>query len=512
VTAPDPADYSWWLASRAAGVVALVCIAVSVGIGLAMAGRVSGQPRLRQVMFGLHQQTALVGLVAIAVHGITLLGDHYLNPGLTGISVPFVIEHARVWTGLGVTGGWLAAILGLSYWMRHRIGPARWRKLHRATLLVYVLAVAHTLGSGTDAGETWMRMLLIATAAPILFLFIVRALPAPSVRRPRFRVIEKLRESAVITSFLFAPLDGRSLPRYAPGQFVSVRAKGKPIRNYSLSNAGDGRHYRISVKREGQGLVSRHLHDEVKVGDVVELSDPKGAFVLDEASTRAVALVSAGVGITPLLAMLESLALARSQREVWWVHTARSGEEHAFRNEVQRLIAHLANAHVHVRYTRPGPNDVSGRDYDAGGRLSAADLIELGIPADAEFYLCGPTAFLADLREGLDAAGAAHVQSESFGGGQPAAAPLASASAGAVDFARSGRQVAWDGGFTSLLDLAEASDIPANSSCRAGSCHECATRLLAGRVRYATEPMAAPADGQVLLCCAQPEGEVVLDL
>lgn len=510
MTRPDPADYSWWLASRAAGVVALICIAVSVGIGLAMAGRVSSMPRVHRALMALHQQTALVGLVAIAVHGITLLGDHYMRPGLTGISIPFMLDYARVWTGLGVTGGWLAAILGLSYWMRHRIGPARWRKLHRATLLVYVLAVAHTLGSGTDAGETWMRLLLVATAAPILFLFVMRVLPAPSARKPRFRLVERGPESASITSFYFAPVDKRRLPPYGPGQFVTVRAAGKPARNYSLSNAGDGRQYRISVKRESEGVVSRHLHDELRVGDVVALSDPQGAFVLDAASPRPAALVSAGVGVTPTLAMLEALARSQSTREVWWVHTARCGEDHAFRHEVQRLVAHLVNARSHIRYTRPSATDVEGGDYDATGRLGAAELIELGIPRDADFYLCGPTAFLADMREGLRAEGAEHVQSESFGAAcapQPDLAP-----GGAVDFARAGRQVAWDGGFTSLLDLAEASQIPASASCRAGSCHECATRLLAGRVRYPTEPLSAPAEGHVLLCCAQPDGEIVLDL
>ena len=510
MTPPDPADYSWWLASRAAGVVALICIAVSVGLGLAMAGRVTSVPRLHRALMALHQQTALVGLVAIAVHGITLLGDHYLRPGLAGISVPFVIDHARIWTAMGVTGGWLAAILGLSYWMRHRIGPARWRKLHRATLLVYILAVAHTLGSGTDAGETWMRLLLVATAAPILFLFVMRVLPAPGARKPRFRLAERHRESGTITSFYFAPVDGRRLPAYSPGQFVTFRAAGKPARNYSLSNAGDGRQHRISVKRESDGVVSRHVHDELEVGDVVELSDPQGAFVLDEASPRPVALVSAGVGVTPMLAMLDALARSRSTREIWWVHTARCGDDHAFRDEVPRLIAHLARARTHVRYTRPSANDIAGRDYDAAGRLSAEELIELGVPRAADFYLCGPTAFLADMREGLQAEGADRVQSESFGAA-PAPQP-ALATSGAVDFARSGRQVAWDGGFTSLLELAEASEIPANSSCRAGSCHECATRLLAGRVHYATEPLSAPAEGQVLLCCAQPDGEVVLDL
>ena len=200
---PDPAEYGWWLASRAAGVIALVCVAISVALGLAMAGRVSARPGLARALLALHRQTALAGLVAIAVHGITLLGDRHLDPGLAGIAVPFVIDHAPLWTGLGVTAGWLAAILGLSYWIRDRIGPARWRALHRATILVYVLAVAHTLGAGTDAETPWMRTLLIVTGAPVLFLFVMRVLPAPS-RGPsfrRFRIGAITPESADVTSF-----------------------------------------------------------------------------------------------------------------------------------------------------------------------------------------------------------------------------------------------------------------------------------------------------------------------
>ncbi len=139
MTGPDPAEYGWWLASRAAGIVALVCIALSVGIGLAMAGRA---PSRAHRLFALHQQTALIGLVAIAVHGITLLGDRFLAPSIGDIALPFTSTFAPLWTGLGVTGGWLAAILGLSYWIRDRIGTGLWRRLHRATILVYVLSVA----------------------------------------------------------------------------------------------------------------------------------------------------------------------------------------------------------------------------------------------------------------------------------------------------------------------------------------------------------------------------------
>ena len=202
---PDPAEHAWWLASRSAGVVALLCITVSVGVGLAMAGRLS--PRAGRALLDVHQWTALVGLVAIAVHGITLLGDAFLDPGLAGIAVPFLIDHAPVWTGLGVIGGWLAAILGLSYWLRGRIGPRLWRQLHKATILVYVLSVAHTLGAGTDASAPWMRVLLLVTGAPILFLFLLRVLPRPTGFR-RLRVAAVTPESSDVTSFALAPRRG----------------------------------------------------------------------------------------------------------------------------------------------------------------------------------------------------------------------------------------------------------------------------------------------------------------
>ena len=179
MTPPDPLEFGWWLASRAAGIVALLCVAVSVGVGLAMAGRV--RPSMARTLMSVHRQTALVGLVAIAVHAITLLGDRFLKPSIGDLLVPFTSAHAPLWTGLGVTGAWLAAILGLSYWVRQWIGAGLWRKLHRATVLVYVLAVAHTLGAGTDASEPWMVALLVATGAPILFLFVMRVLtPRPT--------------------------------------------------------------------------------------------------------------------------------------------------------------------------------------------------------------------------------------------------------------------------------------------------------------------------------------------
>jgi ferredoxin-NADP reductase len=533
MTGPDPAEFGWWLASRAAGVVALLCITVSVGVGLTMAGRVSRRPRLARPLRSIHQQTALVGLVAIAVHGITLLGDRFLSPSIGDIALPFTSEHEPLWTGLGVTGGWLAAILGPSYWARHRIGAGVWRKLHRATVLVYVLAVAHALGAGTDASTPWMRVLLLSTGAPILFLFVMRVLtPRTEPRFIRYRVAEVMPESRSVCSFVLVPAGRKRVPPHEPGQFVTLRAEvpgaGRVVRSYSLSSASTADRLRISVKRQPDGLMSRHLHDALDPGETIELSGPSGRLVLGDERRRPIVLVSAGIGATPVLAMLHALAERHHTREVWWVHGARSGREHAFGAEVRALIERLPCARVHVRYSRPDANDLRGRDFDAAGRITVQTLRELDMPGDAEFRLCGPGRFVAELSDGLRRAGidAAAIQSESFGGA-PArlagtapekASPKAAAEArepGAgpsVVFARSSVAARWEGAHSSLLELAEANAVPATSGCRSGSCHGCRATVLAGAVRHHPEPLDPPPAGSALLCCARPEGDVVLDV
>ena len=251
---------------------------------------------------------------------------------------------------------------------------------------------------------------------------------------------------------------------------------------------------------------------------MLELSGPSGKFVLDRSSRRPVVLLSAGVGATPVLAMLHALAAQRSQREVWWVHGARNGSEHPFREEVRELVGRLPNGRLHVRYSRPEPRDAPGRDFHAEGRIDAAALRGLGVAGDAEHYLCGPAAFLDELTAGLRDAGVpdALVRSERFGpaaaraSGRGRAAPSASAPS-AVAFSRSGVNATWDSSCPTLLDLAEANGVPAAAGCRIGSCHSCRTEVLDGSVRHDPEPLEPPPDGSALLCCALPEGDVVLD-
>jgi ferredoxin-NADP reductase/MOSC domain-containing protein YiiM len=343
-----------------------------------------------------------------------------------------------------------------------------------------------------------------------------------------FRVAEVKDESASVRSIVLERDGDWDLPAWLPGQFVTLRLtpdeNGSLLRSYSLSSPAHSTRYRISVKREPDGRASGYLHSSVGVGDIVDVAAPRGTFTLDASGagvTRPLALVSAGVGATPVLAILAALAKVDSGRPVWWVHGARNRREHAFAEEANVLLARLRHARRHVRYSRPSNEERLGRDYDARGRIDVAVLRQLGIPVDAEFYLCGPTAFLRDLRDGLREWGvpAERIHTELFGpvphaatlgpphppAGPPGTGPQ-------VAFARSRLTVNWSPAFASLLELAEACDVPADWSCRTGVCHRCETALVDGVVEYEPEPLDPPADGNVLACCARPQTAVTLDL
>jgi sulfoxide reductase heme-binding subunit YedZ len=180
------ADHGWWLASRTAGIVGLLAITASVGLGLFTAIRAQRRPGMAVAVRGAHEQLALVGLISTALHGIALLGDPWLRPGLTGIAVPMEIGYRPVWVACGIVGGYLAALLGLTFYVRKRLGQKRWRAAHRFAVLAWVLAVVHTLGAGTDAGTAWLRTLVLVTSAPVVALLLVRiSQPRPAPRAPR---------------------------------------------------------------------------------------------------------------------------------------------------------------------------------------------------------------------------------------------------------------------------------------------------------------------------------------
>lgn len=204
--AKDPAALLWWLVSRSSGIVALGLITLAVLLGLTMSTRLLRRPGLTRTLVSLHEHVALVSLAAISVHGLTLLADPWLRPGLRGLTVPFALGYRPVFTGLGIIGGYLAALLGLSFYARRRIGVRLWRRLHRATLLVWILGVVHTLGAGTDASTPWLRAIVLLPAVPIAYLTVMRLLPsgrgsgaaaarrrapATAAARPRQRLAEE---------------------------------------------------------------------------------------------------------------------------------------------------------------------------------------------------------------------------------------------------------------------------------------------------------------------------------
>jgi ferredoxin-NADP reductase len=239
-----------------------------------------------------------------------------------------------------------------------------------------------------------------------------------------------------------------------------------------------------------------------------------------------VLLISAGIGATPLLAMLHALADEHSEREVWWLHGARSRREHSFAAEARAVLASLPHVCTVVCYSRPGPDDLEGRDFDSAGHLSAALLADLGPPRNAEAYLCGPIPFMDEISAALVATGldASRIHTERFGpmpgqtpgiAATPGRAPHPPARPGSgptIEFARSDVAVRWNGEYGSLLELAEACDVPVRWSCRTGVCHTCETSLVSGDVDYSPEPVEPPARGSALICCARPHDDLVLDL
>lgn len=340
-----------------------------------------------------------------------------------------------------------------------------------------------------------------------------------------FRVAGAAQETTSVRSFVLEPVDGQELPGFPPGQFLALKldaaeAPAALLRSYSLAAPADAHRYRIAVKREPGGRASAYLHDRVRVGDVLQVGAPRGTFTLDTEGHGAVVLASAGIGVTPVLAMLGALARAGSERPVWWVHGARNGVEHAFAAEARDLLSRLPGARSHVRYSRPRPEDRRGPDFDAVGRIDLDALIELDVPRAADFHLCGPAVFLRDLTAALLAWGVAPqgIHREVFGPERRDDAPDPHPPTGPpgggpeVAFSRSALTIAWDDRYASLLELAEACDVPADWSCRTGVCHRCESGLVDGAVSYDPEPLDAPAPGQVLLCCARPRGAVTIDL
>ncbi len=352
---------------------------------------------------------------------------------------------------------------------------------------------------------------------------------APGFRSLAVSAIEP--ESADVLSLTMSRDDRGPLSPALPGQYVVLRLRPRPdlpplFRSYSLSGPLSAERQRISVKVEPNGRAGLFLRDHVRVGDVLDVSAPRGSFVLQPGDSPLV-LLSAGIGATPVLAMLHALAAEGSRRQVLWLHGARDRQHHPFANEVRRLLGGLARVRSQICYSNPAPGDARGADFDRAGHLSRAVLSDVGVPRDADAYVCGPPGFMAEMKAGLVSLGIAaqriHIElfngSESLTPGVVAAATRAphrpdnDADTGPlVSFARSGVAAHWSSAQQSLLELAEACDVPVRWSCRTGVCHNCESGLVSGAIAYGPQPLDPPAAGNLLVCCSQPTSDVVIDL
>jgi ferredoxin-NADP reductase/MOSC domain-containing protein YiiM len=354
--------------------------------------------------------------------------------------------------------------------------------------------------------------------------------PPPAWRgfRP-LRVAAIQPESADVRSFVLESEGRTPLPTPLAGQFLVFKLQLDPkappaLRSYSMSGPPGTGTYRISVKR-AEGLGSRFFHDHIHVGDMLQVSAPRGSFTLTEGDNPVV-LLSAGIGATPVLSMLYSLA-SNSRREVWWCYGARNRREHPFSAEAHKLLADLPQSRSFIAYSQPGQGDQQGKDYNASGHLTLSLLQQLHLPQAADFYLCGPPGFLTGLTAALQSWGVPYsrIHSETFGTESAVTPGIAAVALKAphppagspgtgpkISFTRSGLSVQWDPRFQSLLEFAEACDVPVRWSCRSGVCHMCESGLIDGEVRYNPEPLDRPADGNVLLCCSTPLSATELDL
>jgi ferredoxin-NADP reductase len=349
----------------------------------------------------------------------------------------------------------------------------------------------------------------------------------PGFRQMRVANINK--ESDNVTSIILEPTDGQPLAVFRAGQFVVLRllvdpGKSPVLRSYSLSDLPGADHFRISVKSELNGIGSPFLCNRAR-GDLLDVSAPRGSFTL-RPGQNPVVLLSAGVGATPVMSMLHSLAADKSQREIWWVYGARNSVDHPFAEESRSLLKQLSRGRGYFVYSRPAAIDKAGADFDAPGHIDAALLERIGVSRNSDFYLCGPTSFLQNMRDGLRNWGVlgGNVHTEIFGALESITPGMAQVvhtphppqgppgSGPPVSFARSGITAAWDPKFASLLELAEECDVPVRWSCRSGVCHTCMTGLIAGSIIYNPEPLERPAPSSVLVCCSLPKAGVTLDL
>ena len=348
----------------------------------------------------------------------------------------------------------------------------------------------------------------------------------------KFKVVSKVKETHDITSFYLSPHDGKSLPSFFPGQFLTfqlnIQGNTHPVvRCYSLS---DSPHhpdrYRVSIKKvppprndpkAPPGLVSNHFHESINENDILDVKAPSGQFFLDINAKGPVVLLAGGVGITPVLSMLNALVEVDSQREIWFCLGVRNKKEHIMKEHLEKVAKENPNVNLQVFYSSPTETDFKEKDYHIEGRVKVSSLINLLPSNNYDFYICAPPPMVEDLRNDLAAWGVpkTSIHFEAFGPATVKKCTTNSKSEGVpkidVSFTKSGKVFPWDPNLTSLLELAENNGIPLDSGCRAGNCGTCLTAIKSGEVSYVGEPGSLPEEGSCLACIAVPNGDLTLD-
>lgn len=332
-----------------------------------------------------------------------------------------------------------------------------------------------------------------------------------------FTVSKKVTESNEVVSFYLTPADGKPLPDFRPGQYITLQVQhpqqAKPVmRCYSLSDSYSPDFYRISVKREAQGLVSNYLHHQLNVGDSIETRAPQGKFYLDVDSNHPIVLIAGGIGITPLLTMLKTIAEQNDQREVHLFYSVRQGSQIVMKDYLTGLAENWPQFYLHLCYSRPAPED---NDFHHQGRITI-ELLRSTLPAsNYHFYLCGAQAMMQDLSRDLKAWAVPEqdIHFESFGSGMLAKKTVKTDhEKHSVFFRKSNKLFAWTADDSTLLEMAEDHQIPVEYACRSGQCGMCKAKIDQGEVEYLTEPTAEIEDGSCLTCISIPKGELVVDL
>ena len=357
----------------------------------------------------------------------------------------------------------------------------------------------------------------------------------------KFRVSKKIIEAKDQCSFYFTPHDGRKLPPFEPGQFLTFSLdipgqKKSTIRCYSLSDSPKDDYYRCTIKRVPPprdsefppGLSSNYFHDHIEEGKIIDVRAPGGHFYLDSTRQTPVVLIGGGIGLTPVLSMVNYIIDTGSKRETWFFYGLKDGTEHAMKEHLEKIDAEHENIKICVVYSRPRDEiDIEGRDYKYKGRVGA-DLFKEVLPSNNyDYYFCGPPPMMNSLFEGLrewdvpedkihyEAFGPATVSKKKDADKAADKAPAAATDNAAADiqitFAQSGKSIAWDPEAGTLLDFAEDNDIAMDSGCRAGNCGTCSTALTSGEVEYLSDPGAPPDAGSCLTCVSVPKNSITLD-